>query len=187
MWGRACSRHISRKSENSSKLELYCCSCESLLCYECALEHQNPQHQVKTLKDCVTPFKKDVCKEVNSLVQELKGHSPGKASISGEIDNFVRCESEQEDFMKVLESKSRELLECNQGLITSIKTVFVYLLQILREKESMLLPKGIECLRSHIETIHDFMKYLEFHPCDEAFVSIICARIEQLRENYSKS
>ena len=109
MWGCACSRHISRKSENSSKLELYCCSCES------ALEHPKPQYQVKTLKDCVTPFKKDVCKEVNSLVQEVKGHSPGKASISGEMDIFVRCESEQEDFMKVLESKSGELLECNQG------------------------------------------------------------------------
>lgn len=119
MWGCACSRHISRKSENSSKLELYCCSCES------ALEHPKPQYQVKTLKDCVTPFKKDVCKEVNSLVQEVKGHSPGKASISGEMDIFVRCESEQEDFMKVLESKSGELLECNQGLIKSIKTVFV--------------------------------------------------------------
>ena len=190
-----CSTHASRK------LELYCCSCESLVCYECAfLEHPQPQHQVKHLKNCVIPFKEAVCKAVTSLVQEVKIHSPGKAAVSGEMDSLVQCESELQVTMEALDSKKGELLECDRALIESIKQAFVHLVQFFQEKESILLSdvtkviKGredqvtdIEQLQSHIKTMHGFVKYLKGQSCDEEFVSmkhLFCARIEQLRVMY---
>ena len=190
-----CSTHA------SGKLELYCCSCKSLVCYECAfLEHPQPQHQVKHMKDCVTPFKEEVCKAVSSLVQEVKAHSPGKASVSGEMDSLERCERELQVAMEALDSKKEALLESDRALIESIKGAFANLVKFLQEKESMLLSdvtkviknreghvKDIEQLQSHVKTVHGFVKYLEGQSRAEEFVSmkhLVCARIEQLREIY---
>ena len=192
-----CSKHMSRE------LELYCCSCESLVCYECGfLEHSQPQHQVKRLKDCVTPFKEDVCKAVTSFVQEAKVHSPGEVDVSGEMDSLVRCERELQVAMEMVKEKERALLECDQRFKASVEVAFHYLVQFIREKETEVQDKinklfddrlgdshdqarQMELLQIRIGAVQSFVKCLEEHSCDEEFVSMkhcVCARIEQLRE-----
>ena len=81
MVGSMCTKHT------YGKLELYCCSCESLVCYECAyLEH--PQHEVKPLKDCVTSCKGALCGAVASLVQEVRIRR--EAGGQGEVTSLPR-------------------------------------------------------------------------------------------------
>ena len=194
MVGSMCTKHT------YGKLELYCCSCESLVCYECAyLEH--PQHVVKPLKDCVTPCKGALCGAVASLVQEVRirreaggqgevpSLPPGVADVIGEAASLVHCERELQVAMATVMDKKNRLLECDQDVVKSIRESFHHLNMFLQEKESKLLAdvkmlfdnrkgsldlvmRDTETLHAHLRTVQSFLKYLAGHSCDEELVSM---------------
>ena len=209
MVGSMCSKHTDRK------LELYCCSCESLVCYECAyLEHPKLQHEVKPCKDCTAPFKAAVCGTVASLMQVVRIHregevtslSPKVADGQAEVASLVHCERELEVAMTAVKDKMNSLLECDQDVAKSIRESFHHLNMFLQEKESNLLAdvkklfdnrkgsldlvvRDIETLHAHLRTVQSFLKYLAGHSCDEELVSMkhmVCARIGQLTEMYKE-
>ena len=204
--GSLCPKHT------SGKLELYCCTCTSLVCYECVyLEHPKPQHDVKLIKECIAPSKKAIYEAVASLVQEVKADTTGtvvsllqevKADVPGAVASLVHCDSKLQNVIEEVNVKKGALLERHDVVVKSIDESFNHLVQFLQEKVRILLSeveklfdsrksdldlqvRSMEILQAHIRTVQSFLKYLDGHSCDEDFVPmqhLVCDRIVELRE-----
>ena len=174
--GSLCPKHT------SGKLELYCCSCKSLVCYECVyLEHPKPQHLIKPVKEIVIPFKEDMKSAITSLVD---------------------CETELKVAMVTTSNRVTLLLEQENTMVQLIKELFGQIMPpLVRERDAALIKvqtvftlvkgdldlqlRNMEILQAHIRTVQSFVKYLDGHSCDEDFVfmkHLVCDRIGELRE-----